>query len=437
MTTTSPATGAEPAGVVSLRAGDVPAPREEHWPGLATPPRAPLHAPVARSIVARAIRRLPVRMQFADGSSWGAGGPDAPTMIMVRPEAVFARLGAQFRVGFGEAYMAGDWTTAPGTDLADLLAPFSERLTELVPKPLQRMRGVVDGQLPAHEENTVSGSRSNISRHYDLSNDLFAQFLDPTMTYSSGWFPDVIGDPADLDLEQAQLRKMDGVLDFAHVGDGTRVLEIGTGWGALAQRAAERGGLVTTVTISQEQRELARERIAAAGLSERVDVRLEDYRHVAGQYDAILSVEMIEAVGERFWPTYFATLDRLLAPGGRVGLQAITMAHDRMLVTRRSYGWIHKYIFPGGLIPSLQAIDQTLTGHTSLRVLERRDLGWHYAETLRQWRERFGVAWPDIAGHGFDETFRRMWDFYLAYCEAGFRTEYLGVSQLSIGRLPR
>jgi len=437
MTPTTPTGNRANPTVVSLRSASVPEPRDSHWPGLATPPRARLQAPVARSIVARAVRRLPVRMQFPDGTHWGAGGADAPTMLMVRPDAVFARLGAEFRVGFGEAYMAGDWITAPGTDLADLLAPFSERLTELVPKPLQRMRGVVDGQLPAHEENTVSGARNNISRHYDLSNDLFARFLDPTMNYSSAWFPDVIGDQADLDLEQAQLRKMDGVLDYAHVGPGSRVLEIGTGWGALAQRAAERGGLVTTVTISQEQRELAEERIAAASLADRVQVRLEDYRHVSGQYDAILSVEMIEAVGEQFWPTYFQTLDRLLAPGGRVGLQAITMAHERMLVTRRSYGWIHKYIFPGGLIPSLQAIDQTLAAHTGLRVLERRDLGWHYAETLRQWRQRFDSAWPDIAGHGFDETFRRMWDFYLAYCEAGFRTDYLGVSQLSIGRLPR
>jgi len=435
-TTRTPATG-DPGATLSPLAASAPASHVEHWPGLATPPKATLQAPVARSIVARAVRRLPVRMQFPDGSHWGAGGSDAPTMIMVRPDAVFARLGVEFRVGFGEAYMAGDWTTAPGTELADLLAPFADRLTELVPKPLQKLRGVVDGTLPAHEENTVSGSRSNISRHYDLSNDLFAHFLDPTMTYSSAWFPDAITAEADLDLERAQLRKMDGILDFAHVADGTRVLEIGTGWGALAQRAAERGGLVTTVTISQEQRELAQERIAAAGLADRVEVRLEDYRHVAGEYDAILSVEMIEAVGERFWPAYFATLDRLLAPGGRVGLQSITMAHDRMLVTRRSYGWIHKYIFPGGLIPSLQAIEQTLAGHTQLRVLERRDLGWHYAETLRQWRQRFAAAWPEVSTHGFDETFRRMWDFYLAYCEAGFRTEYLGVSQLSLGRLPR
>ena len=416
---------------------NVPLPHVDRWPGLATAPRATLQAPIARGIMARAVRRLPVRIRFPDGSHWGGGGPDAPTMQIVRPRAFFARLGADLRIGFGEAYMAGDWTTGPGTDLGDLLTPFAARLTELVPKPLQRLRGVVDERLPAHEENTVTGARSNISRHYDLSNDLFAHFLDETMTYSSAWFPDEIRTAADLDLEAAQLRKMDGILDYAHVGPGTRLLEIGTGWGALAVRAARRGADVTTVTISSQQRDLAMERIADAGVCDRVDVRLQDYRHVEGTYDAIVSVEMIEAVGERYWPTYFSTLDRLLAPGGRIGLQAITMSHDRMLVTRRSYGWIHKYIFPGGLIPSLQAIDQTLAAHTGLRVLERRDLGWHYAETLRQWRVRFDAAWDKVCGHGFDLTFRRMWEFYLAYCEAGFRTDYLGVNQLSLGRVPR
>jgi cyclopropane-fatty-acyl-phospholipid synthase len=411
-------------------------PREDEWPGLASAPRMPVHATVARAIVARAMRRLPVRMVFPDGSTWGAGGPDSPVMIMVRPAAVFARLGGDLRIGFGEAYMCGDWTTGPETDLADLLTPFAERLTRLVPQPLQRLRGLVDRRLPAHEENTVSGARNNIARHYDLSNDLFAHFLDPTMTYSSAWFPDAISGPGDLDLERAQLRKIDGVLDQARVATGTRLLEIGTGWGALAVRAAQRGAEVTSITLSAEQRSLALQRIAEAGVSDRVEVRLQDYREVAGSYDAIVSVEMVEAVGEQYWPTYFATLDRLLAPGGRVGLQAITMSHDRMLATRRSYGWIHKYIFPGGLIPSLEAIDATLAQHTGLQVLERRELGWHYALTLHQWRQRFGDAWPEIATHGFDATFRRMWEFYLAYCEAGFRTGYLGVSQLSLGRPP-
>ncbi len=163
-------------------------------------------------------------------------------------------------------------------------------------------------------------------------------------------------------------------------------------------------------------------------------VVLQDYREAVGQYDAVVSVEMIEAVGMDYWPTYFQTLDRLLAPGGRVGLQSITMPHDRLLATRNSYSWMHKYIFPGGMIPSIRAIEDNLDAHTSLEIVERRDLGPHYAETLRQWRSRFLERWPEVASLGFDETFRRMWEFYLGYCEAGFRVRYLGVSQLSLAR---
>ena len=214
------------------------------------------------------------------------------------------------------------------------------------------------------------------------------------------------------------------------------VLEIGSGWGALAIRAAhERGARVTTLTLSTEQQALARQRADDAGVGHLVDVRLQDYRDATGSYDAIVSVEMIEAVGERYWPTYFGALDGLLAPGGRVGLQAITMAHDRMLATRRSYSWIHKYVFPGGIIPSVRAITETLAGHTSLSIVERRDLGPHYAHTLALWRERFLANWGRLEG-SFDDTFRRMWEFYLAYCEAGFRVGYLGVSQLGLARDP-
>jgi cyclopropane-fatty-acyl-phospholipid synthase len=191
---------------------------------------------------------------------------------------------------------------------------------------------------------------------------------------------------------------------------------------------------VTSLTISAEQQRLAEDRIAAAGVAERVRVQLRDYRDAEGQYDAVVSVEMIEAVGERYWPAFFRTLDRLLAPGGRVALQAITIAHDRMLAVRRSYTWINKYIFPGGFIPSLQAIEETLREHTTLRVVARRDLAEHYAETLRQWRERFVDRWDDVQRLGFDGVFRRMWEYYLASCEAGFRSGQLGVSQLALAR---
>jgi len=397
------------------------------WPGIAHTPRTPLKARAAKAILRPTVNSVPVRLTFADGSTWGAGGPDSPEMRIVRPKAFFARLGADTKIGFGEAYMAGDWTTGEGTDLADLLKPFAERMATIVPVPLQKFRVFVDKKLPSHQRNSVEGSRKNIQAHYDLSNDLFAQFLDPSMSYSSAWFEN-----AEQDLESAQMRKIDGILDQAGVTEGTRVLEIGSGWGALAIRAARRGAKVTTITISTEQAALAKERFVEAGVD--VDLQLVDYRDVKGQYDAIVSVEMIEAVGEEYWPTYFSTIDKLLAPGGRVSIQAITMAHHRYLATRNSFGWVQKYIFPGGLIPSLQAIDSTLAGHTSLAVTERRSLGQDYARTLHEWRDAFNAHWDTIHAQGFDETFRRMWEFYLAYCEAGFGVGYIDVFQLQMSR---
>jgi cyclopropane-fatty-acyl-phospholipid synthase len=406
------------------------------WPAAAAPPRAPVRAAIARVVFEHAVRQVPVRVTYPDGRVLGAGSPASPELEVVRPAAFFARLGRDAKIGFGEAYLAGDWHAGPGTDPAGLLTPFASRLTNLIPPALQRLRVFADRRVPPDHENTLDGSRANITAHYDLSNDLFAAFLDPTMTYSCAWFDESQPVETATRLEDAQLRKIDGILDLAGVGAGTRLLEIGSGWGSLAIRAAQRGARVTTITLSREQARLARERVEAAGLSGLVEVRVQDYREVGGQYDAIVSVEMIEAVGEDYWPAYFATLDRLLAPGGSAAIQAITMSHQRFLATRHSFSWIQKYIFPGGIIPSLQAIDNTLAACTTLRVTGQRELRPHYARTLRLWRERFLGQWPRIHAQGFDQTFRRMWEFYLAYAEAGFRSGYLGVSQLQITRRP-
>ncbi|PRY37217.1 SAM-dependent methyltransferase [Umezawaea tangerina] len=402
----------------------VPRPNQGVWPGLNTPPRSPFKARIAEALFRRAVASLPVRVVLPDGARLGAGGDDAPVMRIHRPAAFFHRLGADAKIGFGEAYMVGDWST---TALADLLSAFAAKLSTLIPPKLQLMRRWVELRHPDSEANSVEGARENIHRHYDLSNDLFATFLDETMSYSSALFEGT----DDRDLVPGQLRKIDGVLDYAGVREGSRVLEIGTGWGALAVRAAQRGATVTSLTISAEQRKLAQERVAAAGLSDRVDIHLRDYREERGEYDAVVSVEMIEAVGAEYWPTYFGVLDRVLVPGGRVGLQAITMPHDRMLASARSYTWIHKYVFPGGLIPSVQAIDKTVREHTALREVSSRAFGLDYAETLRQWRETFLSRWDAINGFGFDDTFRRMWEFYLAYSEAGFRVGYLDVRQFA------
>jgi cyclopropane-fatty-acyl-phospholipid synthase len=388
---------------------------------------------IARLLVERMVERLPVRLRLPDGTVLGGGDAHAPVLEVRDPDAFYRRLEAHPKIGLGEAYMAGEWGVAEGIDLADALAPFAAHLSSLVPKPLQALRGLVDVALPHTQRNTPDGSRANIEAHYDLSNDLFTHFLDPSMTYSSALFD--AGRPwADQPLLSAQHRKIDAVLDAARVGAGSRVLEIGTGWGELALRAAARGASVTTITLSQEQAALARERVTAAGVGDRVDIRLQDYRSVTGEFDAVVSVEMIEAVGEEYWPTYFATIDRVLAPGGVACVQAILMDHRRFLATRNSFGWIQKYIFPGGLIPSLTAIRAVVDDHTALRVTDVHAFGQHYAETLRRWRQRFDEEWPTITRFGFDETFRRMWEFYLAYCEAGFRTGYLDVAHLTLAR---
>jgi cyclopropane-fatty-acyl-phospholipid synthase len=406
------------------------------WPTALTPPPRPLRATIARAIFEHALRRVPVRVSYPDGRVLGAGSSSSPELEIVRPAAFFARLGRDAKIGFGEAYMAGDWRAGPGTDLADLLTPFASRLTKLIPPALQRLRVFVDRRVPRDHENTLDGSRTNIAAHYDLSNDLFAAFLDPTMTYSCAWFDDSEPIAAATRLAAAQLRKIDSILDLAGVQAGVRMLEIGSGWGSLAIRAAQRGARVTAITLSREQMLLARDRVEAAGLSGLAEVRVQDYREVEGQYDAIVSVEMIEAVGEAYWPAYLAALDRLLAPGGKAAIQAITMDHERFLATRRTFSWIQKYIFPGGIIPSLEAVDGALAAHTTLQMTRQRELRPHYARTLRLWRERFLGQWPRIHAEGFDETFRRMWEFYLAYSEAGFRSGYLGVSQLQMTREP-
>ncbi|MGW1770338.1 class I SAM-dependent methyltransferase [Streptomyces sp. NPDC002104] len=392
----------------------------------AVPPCSRARAAVGRLLIRRALDRLPLQVRMGPDGTLGRGGP---AMAVYDPDAFERRIAAEGLIGFGESYLAGEWDAR---DPVAVLTVLARHVTGLVPAPLQRLRGLWASRHPASDRNTPDGSRTNIQRHYDLSNELFAEFLDQTMTYSSAVFRTLPAGPEE--LTEAQYRKIDMLLDLAGTGPGTRLLEIGTGWGELAVRAARRGAHVVTLTLSREQRELALRRIAAAGLSDRVEVRLCDYREAEGSYDAIVSVEMIEAVGAEYWPVYFATLDRLLAPGGRVALQAITMPHKRMLATRDTYTWIHKYIFPGGMLPSVRAVEEVARAHSGLRVTRSEAYGAHYAQTLRLWRERFAERADRVAELGFDATFRRMWTFYLAYCEAGFASGYLDVHQFLLTR---
>jgi len=394
------------------------------WPALGRPKPAPGRAAAARALMQRIAGRAGIHIRLADGRSFGP--VTGPALDIADPWAFFTRLGRDGKIGFGESYMAGEWDSP---ELVAVLEALARHLDTLVPQRLQRFRRFYEPRQPAAEDNDQAGARRNIARHYDLSNELFAAFLDQTMTYSSALFSEDRES-----LEQAQCRKIDRLLDATSVGDGSRVLEIGTGWGELALRAARRGAHVTTVTLSVEQAALVRRRIAAAGLSGQVDVRVEDYRDVTGRYDAVVSVEMIEAVGIRWWPTYFKAVDQRLAVGGRVGLQTILMGHDRLLATQGSWTWIHKYIFPGGIIPSEEAINEALGAHTSLALTDRFTFADSYAITLQRWRERFNHNAKLVDRQGFDRTFRRMWNFYLAYSEAGFRSGYLDVAQLILRR---
>ncbi len=405
--------------VVAHEAGPEPIWRTPHAP------RAAARAAVARTLFLRSVRRLPLRVVLPNGAVAGHGEPGVPVMTIAR-DAFFHRLAAAGKIGFGEAYMAGDWAA---DDLAEALAAFAGRVDRLLPGPLQRLRGLYEPRIPAEQRNTPTGSARNISRHYDLSNDLFALFLDPTMTYSAAVF-----EPGDT-LEAAQTRKYETLCRMVGLRSSDHLLEIGTGWGGLAiHAAATRGCRVTTATISAAQAALARERVAAAGLSDRVEVILRDYRAIQGTYSKIVSIEMLEAVGEEYWPVFFSTCDRLLERGGSMGLQTITMPHRRYLASRHAYGWIHKYIFPGGLIPSREAIDRSLRDASTLGVTHAAEIGHHYATTLRHWRTRFLEQRERVQALGFDHTFVRMWEFYLAYCEAGFATGAIGDVQLRLAR---
>lgn len=423
---------------------------------LRSGPRTAVSAAVARKLFRAAVRRLAVTVvEEPTGLSFGRGGP---IMRVRRPDEFYARLGRDGLIGFGESYLTGAWDA---DDVAGFLTVPAARIATLVPGSLQRLRALVTHRTPSHHVSTEDNSQANISHHYDLSNDLFALFLDETLSYSSALFDtslvrtrdtaadtDVFAvaappegvtgtDPHPGDLAAAQTRKIDRLLDEAGVTEGSRVLEIGTGWGELAIRAARRGAHVHSITLSVEQLELAEQRVAEAGLSDRVRIELMDYRALGADgatYDAVVSVEMIEAVGHEFWGTYFRTIDRVLAPGGTVAIQAITMPHDRMLATRGTHTWINKYIFPGGFLPSTEVIDQITRDETDLRLTGRVSFGSHYAETLRRWDESFLSRRDEVLALGFDDLFMRIWHFYLAYSQAGFASGYIDVQQMTFGR---
>jgi len=329
-------------------------------------------------------------------------------------------------VGFAEGYMQGDWSSPDLTALIELAA---RNLATLPKAP----RGAVLAQL-AHRlrhhlrANTLKGSRRNIREHYDLGNTFYERWLDRGMSYSSALYRD-----GGMTLEAAQTAKQDRILEMLDLKPGHEVLEIGCGWGGLAERLAAEKCRVTALTLSPAQHAYAGARLSATGLGERVDLRLQDYREVGGYFDRIVSIEMVEAVGEAYWPTYFAALRDRLKPGGCAVLQVITIADERFERYRRTVDFIQRYIFPGGMLPSPSAL-ATEAARAGLVVQSVETFGASYARTLGEWRKRFAAAWPELAAMGFSERFRRMWEYYLCYCEAGFRA---GTIDVGLWRLAR
>jgi len=377
-----------------------------------------------------AIERGRLEVAYPDGSRADFGSPHAPSgaTLAIHDWALFPRVVRGGEIALGEAYVDGLWDSEDVAGLIELfhrnVAVFDARRAAAGPFRRQMQR------LAAWSlRNTRRGSRRNIAHHYDLGDDLFERFLDETMSYSSAIF-----DAPDETLETAQRRKMDAILDLAGVRAGHTVLEIGCGWGSLALAAARRGARVTAITLSKNQREGAIRRVRAAGLAERVAIDLRDYRDQEGRFDRIVSVEMIEAVGHAYLPGFFGACDRLLAPGGRIALQTITVPDRRYEAYRRGSDWLRTYIFPGGLAPSLTALCEAATSGSSLVVDGLRNIGPHYARTLRDWRRRFDARAAELDPRKYDPRFRRLWRYYLAYCEGGFAAGTFGDLQIALTR---
>ncbi|HEX7290280.1 MAG TPA: cyclopropane-fatty-acyl-phospholipid synthase family protein [Conexibacter sp.] len=357
-----------------------------------------------------------------------AGAPPLHARVEVR-DAGFHTALLSGGAGAGRAYADGLWDCDDLVALVRIAARampaldrWRERLLPLT-APLQRTAWRLRG-------NSRARARERIAAHYDLGNTLFSRFLDETMTYSAAIF-----ERPDMTLREAQLAKLDRVCRRLQLAPGERLLEIGTGWGGLALHAARCYGVhVTTTTISREQHAHARAAVRAAGVEDRVDVLLRDYRDLRGRYDKLVSVEMIEAVGWEHLDGYFAACSERLEPHGAMLLQAIVHPHRVFRVEKAAKGFIREFVFPGGALPSIYAIERALARRTDLRSLALDDVTPHYARTLACWRERFHAAWPELRTLGYDERFRRLWDLYLAYCEAGFHERRVGDVQLLLAK---
>jgi cyclopropane-fatty-acyl-phospholipid synthase len=388
----------------------------------------------AARLILRALEGLDrgrLEVTTPDGTVSEFGGPPGSgpeVRVRVHNWAFFRRMLLDGDTGVGESYIRGEWEADDLVGLIRLAIANTESLEAATPlawfgRALDLLRHRLRG-------NTISGSRRNIQQHYDLSNEFFALFLDPSMTYSCGFFVN-----SDDSLEQAQLNKYRRIAEKARLAPYDRVLEIGCGWGGFAEFAArEYGCQVTGITISEEQARYARERMRRAGLHDRVSIELVDYRQMSGRFDKIVSIEMLEAVGHEYLSVFFGKLDELLEPDGLAVVQVITIPDQRYSAYRRRPDYIQKFVFPGGHLPSLQAMVDAVAGHTGLSFDGLENIGTHYAETLRRWRLGFLERADKVRSLGFDDAFIRRWEYYLAYCEGGFADRYIYNLQFVLSR---
>ena len=392
----------------------------------------PLRRSLAERFVKRAVAQIEIGsliVELPNGSRIEHHGPIAGPqghLVLHRWRAAWRSLiGGD--ISFAEAYRDGDWSSPDLPRLIEMMALNLRRLEDASTGfgPLKALRQL--GHF--RSRNSHKGSRRNIAYHYDLGNEFYRHWLDQGMSYSSALFGS-----ADQSLEQAQLSKQARVAELLKLQGGERILEIGLGWGGLARHLIERhSAQVTGLTLSTEQLSHAQATIEQAGLKNAADFRLQDYRDVEGRFDRVVSIEMFEAVGESYWPAYFAKVRDVLTPGGQAGLQIITIRDELFDVYRSRSDFMRKYIFPGGMLPSEQRLHEE-TARAGLGWTAINRFGQHYADTLAEWAVSFEAAWSEIKLLGFDERFRRLWTFYLRYCEAAFRTERTNVIQLSLGR---
>ncbi|POZ14388.1 SAM-dependent methyltransferase [Lelliottia aquatilis] len=403
-------------------------------PVYALEPECPRHARLARWLLFRLLGDLQQgSLTVREGNQTFHFGDTSAALhaeVDVLSSTLYRRLLTGGSLAAAEAWMDGEWETTQLTTLLHILALNGKTLARLesgfrlLGKPVERLRHWA-------RRNHRQQARENIAAHYDLGNTFYAQFLDEELLYSSALFAS-----PDQDLTTAQQAKMARLCEQLALTPDDHLLEIGTGWGAMAEFAARHYGCrVTTTTLSYEQFCWAQERIARAGLQDKVQVLLCDYRDLTGEYDKLVSVEMIEAVGKTFLPEFFRTCQARLRPGGKMAIQAITIQDQRYRSYSKSVDFIQRYIFPGGFLPSITAMSDLMTRHTDFVVRNLFDMGPDYARTLTHWRTRFLHAWQDIEKLGFDERFRRMWLYYLGYCEAGFNARTISVVQLTAERV--